>query len=62
MAKKCVASICVDKGSYKLTKILLDELVDKAKKAGQKPSLELLIRIKNNEYYQLRCAVEKVNL
>ena len=64
MAKKqnCVTSICADKSSYKLTTILLNELFDNAKKAKQEPYLELLIHIKNNEYYKLRCKVEKVKL
>ena len=60
--QNCVTSICVDKSSYKLTKVLLDELFDNAKKARQEPRLELLIHIKDNEYYQLRCTVEKVQL
>ena len=60
--QNCVTSVCVDKSSYKLTKVLLDELFDNAQKARQNPYLELLIHIKDNEYYQLRCAVEKVKL
>ncbi len=60
--QKCVTSICVDKKSYRITKNSLDKLISNAKKAKQKPCLELLIQIKGNEYYQLRCNVEKVKL
>ena len=60
--QNCVKSVCVDKSSYKITKVLLDELFDNAKKARQSPCLELLIQIKDNNYYQLRCTVEKVQL
>jgi len=60
--QNCVKSVCVEKSSYKITKVLLDELSDNAKKANQAPYLELLLHIKDNEYYQLRCAVEKVKL
>ena len=60
--QKCVTSVCVDKSSYKLTKTLLDELFDNATEAFQLPYLEVLIQIKDNEYYRLRCAVEKVKL
>jgi len=60
--QKCVKSVCVDKSSYKLTRVSLDELFDNANQANQEPYLELLIQIKDNEYYQLRCTVEKVKL
>lgn len=60
--QKCVKSICVDKSSYKLTKILVEELYENATKAKQIPCLELLIKIGDNEYYKLRCNVEKVSL
>lgn len=58
----CVKNICVDKTSYKITKTLLDELYNNAKKAKQEPFLELLIKAENGEYYKLNCKVEKVRI
>jgi hypothetical protein len=62
VAQKCNTSICIENHSYTITRSLLDKLFENAKKAGQKPQLELLINIEGNNYYQLRCKVEKVNL
>jgi len=58
----CLKSVCVDKSSYKITKILLDELCDGAEEALQEPYLEIFIKNKDNEYYKLRCKVEKVRM
>jgi len=59
---KCIKSVCVDKSSYKITKVLLDELYTNAQKAKQTPYLELLIKDSDNQYYRLSCNVEKVSL
>jgi len=58
----CIKSICVEKSSYKITKRLLEELYDNAKKAKQTPYLELLIKDQDNQYYKLSCNVEKITL
>jgi hypothetical protein len=58
----CIKSVCVDKTSYKLTRVLLDELYNNAAKAKQDPCLELLFKIDDKVYYKLRCTVEKVKL
>jgi len=58
----CVKSVCVDKSSYKISRILLDELWEHAQSAKQTPHLELLIQAEDGSYYRLRCIVEKVRL
>jgi len=58
----CVRSVCVDKSSYKITRVLLDELWEQAQSAKQDPHLELLIKAEDGSYYRLRCIVEKVRL
>ena len=58
----CIKSICVDKKSYKITRVLLEELCTCAKNASQDPYLEILIQDKNDQYFKLRCRVEKVRI
>lgn len=60
--QNCVKSVCVDKSSYKISRVLLDELWEQAKDAKQDPCLELLIQAEDGSYYRLRCNVEKVRL
>jgi len=60
--QNCVKSVCVDKSSYKITRVLLDELWEQAHDAKQDPHLELLIQAEDGSYYRLRCTVEKVRL
>ncbi len=60
--RKCLKSICVDKNSYKITRVLLNDLYNQAHKAKQDPYFELLIQSENNEYYKLSCYVEKIRI
>ena len=60
--QNCKKSICIDKTSYKLTRVLLDELYNNSKLAKQDPLLELLILCKDNIYYKLSCKVEKIKV
>jgi len=58
----CIKSVCVDKASFKLTRVLLDELYTCALQAKQDPCLELLFQIDEKLYYRLSCKVEKIRL
>ena len=60
--QNCVKSVCVEKSSYKITRVLLNELWEHAQNAKQDPCLELLIKAEDGSYYRLRCSVEKIRL
>ena len=60
--QKCIKSVCVEKSSFKLTRVLLNELYENAHNADQDPCLEILIPAEDGKYYKLSCTVEKVRL